>query len=118
MDYAAPPVIAAVFSLFHLDKRPITRAIPVAATAIAKEIFRPCMYATKMPGTCSGVKTLRSSVAPVAMTVAGSTPGAEKGSVLMRIFTKADCEAETIKAPPTVWKTTYLLVTRSFTANK
>lgn len=96
--------MAAVFKRFHFANRAITSASPVEAIAMAKEIFNPCMYATRIPGTSSGVKTVRSSVAPVATTVAGSTPGAEKGRVLVRMLTKADCEAETRKAPPTVWK--------------
>ena len=44
-------------------------------------------------------------MAPVATTVAGSTPGAVVGRVVISLLTKADCAAETNVVPPTFWKT-------------
>ncbi len=46
-----------------------------------------------------------SSEAPVRSTLPGSTPGAVLGRVASSLLTKADCPAEVLNAPPTVWKT-------------
>ena len=43
--------------------------------------------------------------------MAGSTVGAVWGRVLMRMLMKADCAAETMKAPPTVWRKRRMAVT-------
>lgn len=92
------------------------KATPVEANPMAKAAFSPRMYASKMPGTWSAEKTFRRSVAPVYRTVAGSTPGAEEGRTLTSTLTKAACAAETMKAPPTVWKKRRMAVTSARSA--
>lgn len=53
----------------------------------------------------SSGKTSRSSVAPVATTMAGLRFGAVEGRRAMRRLVKAVWPADTKKAPPIVWKT-------------
>jgi hypothetical protein len=67
--------------------------------------LRPTMYASRTPGSTSDGKTLCSSEAPVRSTRRGFTPGAVLGRVASSLLTKADCPAEVLNAPPTVWKT-------------
>lgn len=104
-SHAAPPVF---FNASDPNRRQglnkqATNAIPAPAIARAKATLMPAIYATRIPGTWAASKTDRSSVAPVATTVAASTPGAAVGSLRIIVFTKADCAAETKKAPPSVW---------------
>ena len=51
-------------------------AIPEKPIPTAKAALRPCIYATRTPGSWVDVNTFRSSVARVAITRAGSTLGA------------------------------------------
>lgn len=94
-----------MLSLFQLLNKLTRRATPVAPIGSAKATLMPAMYATTIPGTCSAVNATRSCVAPVATTVAGSTPGAVLGRVAISLLTKAACPAETKEVPPTFWKT-------------
>lgn len=54
---------------------------------------------------------------PVAITCKGSTSGAVVANFLIIILTKADCAAETLKAPPITWKTRGSIVSL-FSPNK
>jgi hypothetical protein len=63
------------------------------------------MYASRTPGSTSGGNTVCNSEAPVRSTMPGFTPGAVRGRVASSLLTKADCPAEVLNAPPTVWKT-------------
>lgn len=63
----------------HFAKIAMGRVTPANATAKAKVSLSPSMYASTMPGICSAEKTSRSSVAPVATTSAGLTPGTRAG---------------------------------------
>ena len=80
-------------------------AIPVAAIEIAKTSLIPAMYAARMCTTWSDEKTALSSVAPAAITRAGSKSGAENRNVEMSVLPKADCAAESRIVPPIHWKT-------------
>jgi hypothetical protein len=80
-------------------------ATPEKASATANAALRPTMYASRTPGSMSGGNALRSSAAPVRSTRPGLTPGANLGRVTSSLLTKADCAAEVLNAPPTVWKT-------------
>jgi hypothetical protein len=51
------------------------------------------------------VNFVRSSDAPVAINRAGSTPGADVRNLPMAWLINAAWAEETVKAPPTVWKT-------------
>ena len=79
--------------------------IPASAIANANVSFKPSMYAMRIPGISDAENTLRSCVAPVLTTEAGSTPGAVMGIRPRRRLAKAVWPAETKNAPPTVWKT-------------
>ena len=83
------------------------KATPEKATATAKAALRPTMYALRTPGSKSGENTLCRSEAPVKSTRPGFTPGAVLGRVASSLFTKADCPAEVLNAPPIVWKTVH-----------
>jgi hypothetical protein len=61
----------------------------------------PAMYAATMPGTWSAVYIARICVAPVAITVAGSTLEAVVRRVVISLLTKDACAAERKKVPPT-----------------
>jgi len=80
-------------------------ATPEKASATAKAALRPTMYASRTPGSTSDGNTVCSSEAPVRSTRRGFTPGAVLGRVASNLLTKADCPAEVLNAPPTVWKT-------------
>jgi hypothetical protein len=80
-------------------------ATPEKVSATANAALRPTMYASRTPGSTSGGNALRSSEAPVRSTRPGLTPGAILGRVASSLLTKADCAAEVLNAPPTVWKT-------------
>ena len=63
-----------------------------------------------MPGSASAGNTDRSSVAPVATTAIGSTPGAVVAKLESILLTNADCAAEMLNAPPRTWKTIHVLI--------
>lgn len=71
----------------------------------AKAPFRPCICATRIPGSSLGENTSRSSDAPVAMSFAASTAGADDFSFTNIWLTNVAWAEDTVKAPPTVWKT-------------
>ena len=81
------------------------KVTPANATASANDSFSPSMYASTTPGSCSAENTARNSVAPVATTKAGLTPGARIGTRASNRLVYAVWPAETKKAPPIVWKT-------------
>jgi hypothetical protein len=86
----------------------VKNAIPHKPVETAKAALRPCMYAIRIPGSSSGVNAVRSADAPVAISFAESTPGADVRSLASIWLTKAAWAEEMVKAPPTVWKTAHL----------
>lgn len=81
------------------------KVTPANAIANANDNFSPSMYASTTPESSSAENTARNSVAPVATTKAGLTPGARTGARASNRLVYAAWPAETKKAPPIVWKT-------------
>lgn len=89
----------------HFASRAVGKVTPASAIASANEIFRPSMYATRIPGRSASEKTPRNSVAPVATTREGLTVGAVTGTRARSRLVNAVWPAATKNAPPMVWKT-------------
>lgn len=81
------------------------QAAPAVAAATANEIWRPSMYASRMPGICSAGNTSRISDTPIAMSLTTSTSGAVTASDPSILLTKAHCAADKRIAPAMVSET-------------
>ncbi len=91
--------------LFHRAKTAISVANPPEAIAMPYATLSAAMYDERMPGSCSSVKLSRNPEAPTSITAMGLTDGASLGKWPIKVFVNAACAAETINAPPVVWKT-------------
>ena len=89
-------------SLFQGMIAVFKHASPAIPVATANTALRPCIYARIMLGSCSAVNTWRNSVAPVAITSAGSMLGSVDDNLASIWLKNAAWPAEVVKAPPTV----------------
>jgi hypothetical protein len=61
--------------LVHGVNNPTTTAQPDSAMANTNVVFKPSMYASRIPGNIASSNLFLMSVAPTAMTTAGSSDG-------------------------------------------
>jgi hypothetical protein len=89
----------------HLVPNEMTVHAAASAIATINAVWMPSTYARRMNGMSLAAKVDRTSVAPVPMTLRGSTEGSVWRSFFVRTDSKAASPAETRKAPPMVCTT-------------
>ena len=98
---AVPPLFVPILILLIFGMKAHRNVRPPRAVAAAHAAFKPAMYALKIPGKSSTEKASRSCDAPTAITLEGSTVGANSGSLFSKTFVNMLCARDTEIAPDT-----------------